>query len=262
MNATSQTATRRGKTIPLHNARPIPRKKRAEFFRKLHRYVGIGALAFLLLLAISGFLLNHPSLLSAPSERTLSFAVDPLNAQHLYRGTRSALYSSDDGGKTWTECPMLFAAERAVDIAFAPDNPHHIYVVLEDLGLIRSTDGGIVWEQVSLGFVPLAEGIRLQRIGIGSTQHVSLWTSGGLLTSSNGGQTWASVGQPVAPGRDLYTIIHQIHTGYFFADWFVYLYDIAAWGLIALSISGLVIWWRARHVLTWWKSVTRFIRRT
>ena len=127
-----------------------------------------------------------------------------------------------------------------------PDNPDHIYVVLEDLGLIRSTDGGIVWEQVGLGFMPLAEGVRLQRIGIGSTQNLNLWTSGGLLTSSNGGKTWASVAQSTEPGRDLYTIIHQIHTGYFFADWFVYLYDIAAWGLIGLSISGLVIWWRTR----------------
>ncbi|MDE0686134.1 MAG: PepSY domain-containing protein, partial [Candidatus Poribacteria bacterium] len=101
-------------------------------------------------------------------------------------------------------------------------------------------------ERVGLGLMPLAEGVRLQRIGIGSTQNLNLWTSGGLLTSSNGGKTWASVGQSTEPGRDLYTIIHQIHTGYFFADWFVYLYDIAAWGLIGLSISGLIIWWRTR----------------
>ena len=178
MSATPQASTRGSKTIPLHKEQPRTRTKRTEFFRKLHRYVGIGALIFLSLLAISGFLLNHPSLLGAPSERTLSFAVDPRDPQHLYRGTRSALYSSEDGGKTWTEVPMLFAAERAVDIAYAPDNPNHIYVVLEDLGLIRSTDGGIVWEQVSLGFMPLAEGIRLQRIGIGSTQNLNLWTSG------------------------------------------------------------------------------------
>ena len=195
MSATPQASTRRSKTIPLHKEQPKTRKKRAEFFRKLHRYVGIGALIFLSLLAVSGFLLNHPGLLGAPSERTLSFAVDPRDPQHLYRGTRSALYSSENGGKTWIEVPMLFAAERAVDIAYAPDNPDHIYVVLEDLGLIRSTDGGIVWEQVGLGFMPLAEGIRLQRIGIGSTQNLNLWTSGGLLTSSNGGKTWASIAQ-------------------------------------------------------------------
>jgi hypothetical protein len=246
MSASSRaTSHRRGKTISLHKEQPRSAKQRSEFFRKLHRYIGIGALTFLSILAISGFLLNHPSLLGAPSERTLSFAVDPLDSQHLYRGTRSALYSSEDGGKSWIEVRMLFAAERAVDIAYAPDNPDHIYVALEDLGLIRSTDGGIVWGRVPLGFVPLAEGIRVQRIGMGSTQNLNLWTSGGLLTSADSGKTWTSVGQPLKPGRDLYTLMHQIHTGYLFATWFVYLYDAAAWGLIGLSISGLIIWWRA-----------------
>ena len=243
-----KTTASKGKTIPLKSDQPHPTngRRRATYARNLHRYIGIGTLVFMSLLAISGFLLNHPSLLGAPSERTLSFAVDPLDNNHLYRGTRSALYSSEDGGKTWTEVPMLFAAERAVDIAYAPDNPDHIYVVLEDLGLIRSTDGGIVWESVSLGFVPLAQGIRLQRIGIGSIQHLSLWTSGGLLTSSDAGKTWGTVAHPQKPGTDLYTLIHQIHTGYFFADWFVYLYDATALSVIILSFSGLLIWWRLR----------------
>jgi len=236
-----------GKTIPLEPKRPHKTKKRrSDLSRKLHRYIGVGVLIFLVVLALSGFLLNHPALLGAPSERTLSFAVDPLDAQHLYRGTRTGLYASDDGGKSWYEVPMLFAAERAVDISFAPDNPEHIYVALEDLGLIRSTDGGIVWEQIPLGFMPLAEGVRLQRIGVGTQSQLHLWTSGGLLTSPDGGTTWSMVGTTFNPGNDLYTIIHQIHTGYFFADWFVYLYDITAWGVVILSISGIVIWWRTQ----------------
>ena len=242
MNAFKQPTS--GKTIPLQT-QPRQNKKRAlDVYRKLHRYIGVGTLVFLVLLALSGFLLNHPSLLGAPSERTLSFAVDPNDSQHLYRGTRSGLYASDDAGQSWYEVPMLFTAERAVDITFAPDNPDHIYVALEDLGLIRSTDSGIVWEQIPLGFIPLAEGVRLQRIGIGANGHLHLWTSGGLLTSPDGGTTWASVGTPFQPGNDLYTIVHQIHTGYFFSNWFVYFYDFAAWGIIILSFSGIVIWWR------------------
>lgn len=243
MNAYKQPKSQ-NKTIPFKPQSRQNKKRILELYRKGHRYIGIGTLLFLIVLAISGFLLNHPSLLGAPSERTLSFAVDPLDDKHLYRGTRSGLYASDDGGQSWYEVPMLFAAERAVDITFAPDNPEHIYVALEDLGLIRSTDGGIVWEQIPLGFIPLAEGVRIQRIGIGPNQSLKLWTSGGLLSSPDGGTTWASVGTPFQPGRDLYTIVHQIHTGYFFADWFVYLYDIAAWSMVILSVSGVLIWWR------------------
>ncbi|MBT4139150.1 MAG: hypothetical protein HOE48_14620 [Candidatus Latescibacteria bacterium] len=238
------SAYKQSKPIPLKPTTLQPRRRLLEIYRKGHRYVGIGTLVFLVMLALSGFLLNHPSLLGAPSERTLSFAVDPLDAQHLYRGTRSGLYTSDDGGLSWYEVPMLFAAERAVDITFAPDNPEHIYVALENLGLIRSTDGGIVWEQVPIGFMPLAEGVRLQRIGIGIRGYLHLWTSGGLISSPDSGTTWASVGTPIQPGNDCYTLIHQIHTGYYFANWFVYFYDIAAWGLIMLSFSGIFIWWR------------------
>ncbi|MFT5368574.1 MAG: hypothetical protein ACI8V2_003540 [Candidatus Latescibacterota bacterium] len=232
------------KTIPLQPTSQNPKWRVMEIYRKLHRYIGIGTLVFLIILALSGFLLNHPSLLGAPSERTLSFAVNPLDTQHLYRGTRSGLFASDDGGQSWYEVPMLFAAENAVDIAFAPDNPEHVYVALEDLGLICSTDGGIVWEQIPLGFIPLAEGVHLQRIGVGANESLHLWTSGGLISSPDGGTTWTSVGTPVQPGKDLYTLIHQIHTGYFFADWFVYVYDVAAWGIVILSFSGLLIWWR------------------
>jgi photosystem II stability/assembly factor-like uncharacterized protein len=200
----------------------------------------------LIFLALSGFLLNHPSLLGAQPEHTLSFAVDPLDEMHLFRGTRSGLYGSDNGGRSWVEVPMLFAAERAVDIAFSPQNPDHIYVVLEDLGLIHSSDGGIVWEQIALGFVPIARGIRLLSMGVGPNESLYVWTSGGLLTSQDGGKTWASVGGATQPGFDFYTLVHQIHTGYFFADWFVYVYDAAACGMVLLSISGVLIWGRLR----------------
>ena len=139
---------------------------------------------------------------------------------------------------------MLFPAERAVDIAFVPGRPERIYVVLENLGLIRSLDGGVVWEQVLLGFVPIAEGVRLQRIGIGSDEHLSLWTSGGLMFSEDTGITWKHLGQRNLPGSDLYTLIHQVHTGYLFGAWFFYLYDAAAWMLIVLTLTGFLIWRR------------------
>ena len=214
-------------------------------FRKIHRYTGLVALIFLIVLALSGLLLHHPFLLGASPEQTLSLAVDPQNARHLFKGTPSGLFASDDGGQSWSEVPMLFAAEKAIDIAYAPDNSNHIYVALEDMGLIRSTDGGIIWEEVPLGFVPLAEGVRLQQLTVGPAGTIHLWTSGGHMASTNSGQTWTPIGQSRLPGRDFYTLIHQIHTGYFFTSWFYYLYDIAAIGLVFLAISGLYIWLRA-----------------
>lgn len=216
-------------------------------FRKLHRFIGLCALLFLVVLALSGIVLHHPEWLGASSEKTLSLFVDPRDEHHLYKGTPSGLYASENGGQTWEEVPMLFAAEKAVAIAYAPDNVDHIYVALEDLGLIRSTDGGIIWENVPLGFVPLSEGVRLQHLSIGPNQVIHLWTTGGLITSNNAGKTWTPVGQTASPGKDIYTLMHQIHTGYFFSSWFYYLYDIAALSLVFLALSGGYIWLRTQN---------------
>ncbi|MCZ6635656.1 MAG: PepSY-associated TM helix domain-containing protein [bacterium] len=222
-----------------------PGEKRPDRFRKLHRTVGVGAALFLVVLSLTGFLLHHPGLLGSASEKTLSFAVDPQDPNHLFRGTVSGLYASDNGGHAWYEVPMLFTAERAVDIAFVPGNPRRVYVVLEDLGIIRSLDGGVVWQQIPLGFVPLIEGVRLQKIGIGSDESLRIWTSGGLLFSPDTGVTWTPVGDQNPPGQDLYTLVHQIHTGYIFDTWLPSFYDIVACATIGLTLTGLFLWWRS-----------------
>ena len=211
-------------------------------FGRLHRYLGGLVAGLVLLLAATGVLLNHPELLGAPSERTLSFGADPLDPKHLLRGTRSGLYRSVDGGNAWSEVPMLFPAEKAVDIAFVPERPEVIYVVLQDLGLIRSADGGIVWEDLPLGFSPLAEGIRLERLGVSADGKLALWTSAGLFAGDETGEGWRKVGNRVAEGMDYYTIVHQIHTGYFFSHWFLYLYDATAVAVAILVITGILIW--------------------
>jgi hypothetical protein len=209
---------------------------------RLHRYLGGLVAGLVLVLAATGVLLNHPGLLGAPSERALSFAADPLDPEHLLRGTRSGLYRSVDGGKTWSEVPMLFPAEKAVDISFMPERPEVIYVVLQDLGLIRSTEGGIVWEGLPLGFSPLAEGIRLEQLGVSGDGTLALWTSAGLFAGDERGEAWRRVGDQPTQGPDYYTIVHQIHTGYFFSHWFLYLYDATSVVMAILVGTGILIW--------------------
>lgn len=210
--------------------------------RSLHRHLGVAVALIVLSLSVTGVLLNHPSLLGAPAERTLSLAVDPLDENHLFRGTRSSLYASEDGGLTWDEVPMLFPAEKAVHIAYASGSSDILYVVLQDLGLIRSYDGGIVWERVPIGFVPVVEGIRLDRIAVTADERLTLFTSHGLFLSENQGKSWRRVGPKVDEGIDWYRLVHQLHTGYIFGPWFVYVHDFGAIGLIALTITGLIIW--------------------
>lgn len=210
--------------------------------RNLHRQVGIAVSLVALSLAATGFLLNHPGLLGAPVERTLSLAVNPADPNHLLRGTRSSLYASLDSGLSWDEVPMLFPAENVVDITYATAPRDVVYVVLQDDGLIRSYDGGFVWERVPIGFVPVVEGIRLDRIAVSAEERLSLWTSNGLFQSVDKGTSWLKVGDSAVEGFDWYVFVHQLHTGYYFGPWFVYVHDFGAWGIMGLVISGLVIW--------------------
>ena len=163
-------------------------------YRLLHQWVGLASSAVLVVLAISGFFLIHPGLLGGPMESTLALAVNPNDADHMLRGTLSGLYRSVDGGANWEEVPMLFHAEKVTDIVYAPDDADRVYVVMEDLGLIVSRDGGVVWESVQLGFVPVAEGVRLGRLTAGRGGRIVLATSGGWLKSGDGakcGARWA-----------------------------------------------------------------------
>lgn len=210
--------------------------------RKLHRQISLAIAVIVVSLSVTGFLLNHPGLLGAPVERTLSLVVNPVDPDHLIRGTWSGMYASYDAGLSWEEVPMLFPAEKAVDIVFASGRSDIVYVVLQDLGLIRSYDGGVVWERVPIGFVPVAEGIRLDRIAVTADERLSLWTSSGMYLSEDKGKSWRRVGQHAGESFDWYTFVHQLHTGYYFGAWFVYVHDFAAWGLIALVVSGLIIW--------------------
>lgn len=210
--------------------------------RKFHRQVGAAIAVIVVSLSVTGFLLNHPGLLGAPVERTLSMAMNPADSDHLLRGTRSFLYASFDAGSTWEEVTMLFPAEKAVDIVYAPGSVGVVYVVLQDLGLIRSYDGGFVWERVPIGFVPVVEGIRLDKIAVTADERLSLWTSQGLFLSADKGKSWRRIGVSSEETTDWYTLVHQLHTGYFFGAWFVYVHDFAAWGLVGLVISGLILW--------------------
>ena len=210
-----------------------------ERIRTGHRWIGGVSAVFVLSLAVTGVLLNHPELLGVDDSRSRVIAYDPMATDVLYRGSDHALDRSLDGGVTWQEVPMLFPAQGVVDIVFVPGSSDHIYVVLEDLGVIRSIDGGVVWESFSIGFRPAAEGIKLRRLAVSPLEEMSLITSAGTYVSDAGGENWRPTGDPSS--IDLYKAIHQIHSGYYFANWFKYVHDGAGIALISLVFTGFFL---------------------
>lgn len=110
-----------------------------------------------------------------------SLSIDPSDPQRLFAGTESGLFSSDDGGQSWTgptgpggiaalaigssTPPTVYAASRLgvfrsddggatfshkslapeTTLAIDPSNPVRVYAAGRDLVIRRSDDGGASW---------------------------------------------------------------------------------------------------------------------
>jgi hypothetical protein len=155
-----------------------------------------------------------PFSLSQNSGRIATIAIDPINTNTIYIGAASGgVWKTEDGGTTWraltdTQCSLAMGA-----IAIDPGNNKVIYAgtgenatvansYLAGCGLLKSTDGGVTWNQMGASvFAPAnQEGARISKIAIaGNTLMVA--SSFGLFRSTDGGMTFTPmVLQPLTTG--------------------------------------------------------------
>jgi photosystem II stability/assembly factor-like uncharacterized protein len=98
-------------------------------------------------------------------------------------GTRS--FRSTDGGRSWLPFARDIALNgRLNDLAFDPVAPDTLYAATTDVGILKSTDGGEVWERLA---GPAAD--RLALLG----RQTLLAVNCGLSRSVDGGRTWTQV---------------------------------------------------------------------
>ncbi len=128
----------------------------------------------------------------------------PTRPHVLYAGAAPvALYRSEDGGDSWKKMPAAKAPKncdmdfpvRVIRMAVDPSRPDDIYLALEVDGVIRSTDGGESFTDVSAPLIKLAQEPHLKsRIG-------SSMDAEGMLDSHCIAVSSASPGQPILAVR-------------------------------------------------------------
>lgn len=122
----------------------------------------------------------------------IAVAVAPSDAKIVYalvESTDSALYRSDDGGRTWDKRDksqmMVWRPFYFANLIVDPKNPDRVFK--PDLGLIQSLDGGKSFAGVGGGTHGDHHDIWIDPT---NTQHVISGDDGGLWQSYDGGNKW------------------------------------------------------------------------
>ena len=139
-------------------------------------------------------------------DRVLSVAISPSSVTDglgaVYAGTEpSRLYISEDDGETWRSCPTLLELPSAPTWSFPPrpwtshvrwialhhQDPEIIYAGIELGGVMRSTDGGLTWEDRKPGSQPDSHVVLTHSRDPGRVYEAA---GGGVALSVDAGETW------------------------------------------------------------------------
>lgn len=226
--------------------------------RSWHKWVGLCASLFLLLVAVTAIALNHRSwwlpltLKQSASQQAFTlaqaevWAADPFVAGHYLGADAHHLYESRDAGQHWQELKLYVPAEHVVGICFSARTQDLLWVALQDVGIYASDDGGYVWEELSdLPFDPVA-GERIRALAGGAQETLFVQTSLAWYRyrasdSATAKAGWQSLTSTEGRGQSLQLQdwIWRLHTGKFWGSAGVWLYDLLALAVIWLAISGI-----------------------
>ncbi len=129
----------------------------------------------------------HPELVA----RALAVTQD----NHIFAGTRTGFFRSDDDGQTWNLVRTPIQDARAPNLLI--DSEDHIFAELTDYSsrsLYRSTDNGLTWKLLAFGIDDVT-GVWRARFQINTLYQdgeSNLWagTSEGVYFSPDNGETW------------------------------------------------------------------------
>jgi Zn-dependent metalloprotease len=140
-------------------------------------------------------------------------AVDPSDSSALYAGLAEGVYSTRDGGVSWSPANAgLRAMEFSWGIAYQPSDPATWYAHGGENGIFKTTDGGAIFSNVTGNIVDPANGVIAVDpndpqivYSAGQTREGAMhgpdWVFSYFVRSTNGGTSWNPVSNPDTGNR-------------------------------------------------------------
>ena len=133
-----------------------------------------------------------------PSDVVSSIVVDPNNNTTVYACMNEGLYQSTDSGATWKS----ILASPVLSVAVPTSRTGLIYAGRTAAPILRSTDGGVSWQEVSTA-------VTVNALAIDPTNAFTIYAAtsrSGFLLSNDGGNTWTFSNTGMATGAAPFTI--------------------------------------------------------
>ncbi len=232
--------------------------------RLWHRRIGLTAAAFVVLLSVTGLLLNHATSLKLDETKIESswildwYGIAGVDETARAFDVGNTAISSAGGWLFFDEAPLVGGAGDLVGGVAAGE----LVVLALPRELILLTRDGELVER----FLPVVFGADVSAIG---TSGARLYVKAGetFFSSDRDAAVWTAAEGPVQPiswssqvaipaelipamnqhlrgeGLPLYRIILDLHSGNFFGDLGVWIMDASAILLLVLSLTGIWIWW-------------------
>jgi uncharacterized iron-regulated membrane protein len=239
-------------------------KKRGNLNRRLrswHQRLGLVSVGFLLVLLISGVMLNHSHDLQL-DQRPVKFSwlldqygITPPNHTAVFNADKKDLYITDN--MLWHGTTPLLEAES---ILLAAAFRHDMIIAIDAQQLYLMTyDGKLVETQNSSTGLPS----NLTALAIAADNTVWLHTKNASYQSDSELIEWQLAdgsdvawlqAQPLQSGHPVITlargshlswqrVLQDLHSGRIFGSWAIWFWDLIAILLLAMLVLGVRIWW-------------------